>query len=315
MHLVWQQGLNFDGLTARLAGGVEIRTAKQVVLAQTLDATLTEPLDFMETEKRPTVELGRLLLDGGVLVKNYGYDEEGQQNSFDLLKVKNLTLDRANGTLHADGPGWGHTVRKTAGGLPGLPGAARHMPAGAPGNAQPGNAQPSAAAGPLTSIHVSFERAIDGELAKRTITFKDNVRTTYSPARTFDDQIIAERPSDLNEQGILMTSDNLTMTEMLLPDVSWVEMQATGNTLVEGTSFTARAAKIGYTSDKEVLTVEGDGRSDAQIWYQAAPGQPRSYTSARKFRYWLRDGTFDGEDFSVLDLQQLGNLKFGGARR
>ena len=77
-----------------------------------------------------------------------------------------------------------------------------------------------------------------------------------------------------------------------------------------------RAASVRYTSDKEVLTIEGNGRVDAEIWYQSVPGQPRTYTSARKLRYWLREGSFDGEDFNILDLQQLSpRLRLPGSRR
>jgi hypothetical protein len=69
------------------------------------------------------------------------------------------------------------------------------------------------------------------------------------------------------------------------------------------------------SGDKEVLTIEGNGRTDAEIWYQTVPGQPRTYTSARKLRYWIREGTFDGEGFNQLDVQQLSpRLKLPGTR-
>lgn len=310
LHLVWQHGLNFNGQTVRLEGEVVGRTATQLVKARTLDATLSRPIDMNATGARDPVELGRLHLDGGVYLLNSGFDERGQKISHDQLQAKNLTIDRLAGTLNADGPGWVNSVRRMAGGFPGAA-AGREASPPAPMPPDTRSGEPS-----LTSIHIEFERRIVGDLARREITFQHNIRTTYSPTSDFMKPIVARTPEDLGEQGVLMTSDKLIVTEMLLPDQKWIEMQAKDNTLIEGRQFTVRAANVRYAGDKEVLTVEGDGRADAQIWYQAVPGEPRTHTAARKFRYWLRDGTFDGEDFSVLDVQQIGRgLKIRGGQR
>src|SRR5207247_810550 len=46
MHIVWQERLVFDGLTARFVGDVQTRTATQVALAPMLEATLSHRVDF-----------------------------------------------------------------------------------------------------------------------------------------------------------------------------------------------------------------------------------------------------------------------------
>src|SRR4029077_3462596 len=46
MHIVWQERLVFDGLTARFVGEVQTRTATQVALAPLLEATLSQRVDF-----------------------------------------------------------------------------------------------------------------------------------------------------------------------------------------------------------------------------------------------------------------------------
>jgi hypothetical protein len=301
MHVVWHDGLAFDGHTIRLSGEVEARTATQLVMCPTLEVTLSQPLDLANLRGRQPLELGRLHLDGGVYVENHGVDERGQPLSHDQFKAKNLTIDRLAGRLNADGPGWVSSVRRGIGSLPGAPagiGGPGYLPA------------------TLSSIHIQFEHRIEGRLDQRTIEFQRKIRTTYSPAKDFDDLIVARTPEDLGEQGVLMTSDKLSVTEMQIGGQKWLEMEAKENAIVEGRTFTVRAASVRYTSDKEVLTIEGSGRTDAEIWYQSLPGQPRTYTSARKLRYWIREGEFDGEDFNVLDLQQLSpRLKLPGRRR
>jgi hypothetical protein len=210
MHLDWQRQFHFDGLTARFEGEIQARTATQTAHGQMLEARLAQRLDFAATGKQPQPELARVDLVGdlnGVYLENRGLDERGEQISREQGHVRNLTIDCIAGTLHADGPGWVSTVRR-AGTTP------LSMPAATNG---PNMAAPAAPRdSPLTSVHVAFERAIDGTLAKRQVVFHDRVRTTYSPANEFTDLIEAKLPSDLGERGMLMTSDKLTLTEMMV---------------------------------------------------------------------------------------------------
>src|SRR5262249_26341875 len=66
MHIVWQQRLVFDGVTARFSGDVQIRTATQVALCPALEATLAQRFDFQAVSGQPQPELARVFLDGGM---------------------------------------------------------------------------------------------------------------------------------------------------------------------------------------------------------------------------------------------------------
>jgi hypothetical protein len=301
MHLVWQQRFNFDGLTARFEGEIQARTATQTAHAPVLEAQLTQRIDFAATGGQPEPELARVKLDGGVYIESRGLDEQGQQVSREQLQARNLLVDRAAGTLHADGPGWVSTVRRS----------------GATGGS--GGVPVSAAAGdqqPLTSVHVAFERAIEGNLARREIVFRDRVRTTYSPAREFSDLIVAQSPRDVSERGMLMTSDRLTLTEVIVPGQRWIEVQATENVLAEGRSITVEAASIRYTSDKEILTIEGSTRSNARVWRRTAPGQKEDTMDGQKFKYHLRSGQIELDSINSIELNNLkGGFGFPGLGR
>ena len=114
----------FDGLTARFAGNVQLRSSTQTALAPALEATLSERLDFQATGGQPTAELAHVLLEGqttGIYVENLGLDEWGQQFSREQMKAKSLTIDRLAGKLHVAGPGWVSTVRRGNTALPGSP--------------------------------------------------------------------------------------------------------------------------------------------------------------------------------------------------
>jgi hypothetical protein len=307
--VVWQDGLVFDGLTAQLRGEVQARTATQVANCRTLDATLARRIDFAAPNPREPAELASLKLDGGVFLENRGLDEQGEQVSYDLAQLKNLTLDRASGRMTSDGPGWVSTTRASGAALPGA--AARPMPANAaPAPAGPGNT-------PLTYVRIAFEKGIEGNLDKRTIIFHGDVKTTYSQVNDWKEPVIARQLANLGPRGVQMTSQALTVVEMVLPgQPRWIEISATGNVVVEGQSFTAQAPLVAYASDKEVLTLEGNGRADAELWYRDAPGQANSYASARKWRYWMQTGMFDVEDAKVFNLNQFqgGRIRLPGAQ-
>ena len=103
-----------------------------------------------------------------------------------------------------------------------------------------------------------------------------------------------------------MKSEALTVTEMSLSKAQkWVELEATGNVIVEGKSFTAQAARIGYTSDKDQLVLEGDGRNDAEFWHQATPGSQHSHTAAGKIRFQRKTNTLEVDDGRTLTLGSL----------
>jgi hypothetical protein len=306
MHLTWQQGMTFDGQTARFDGDVQARTATQLAMAPMMEATLRPRIDFAAPASEDQPEITRLFLDGGVYLKNSALDERGEQLSLDQMNVPNLTVDQVMGKLQSQGPGWVSTVRRQN-----VPGGAPALPA-APQNA----GGPPADNQPLTSIHVAFDGGIQGDLDKHTIQFRQGVRTTYSPARDFTEMVVARMGQPLDQIGpraVLMTSHTLTLTQMGLPHQSqWFEMMASGNVKVEGSPFTALATAVSYGSDKEAIVLSGEGYADAELWYTPTPGAQQSHAKARKFTYWLRDGMLKAEGLTQGDAWLPGTLRLRG---
>ena len=309
LHLVWQQSLNFDGALVTILGDVQARTKTQTAAAPRLEALLSKRIDLLAPAGKERPELARLRLSDGVYVTNRSENLLGEQISFDQLQAPNLTIDRQAGKLWADGPGWVNSVRRTAslpgvpGSLPGVPGSLPGAPGAAAGPAppqppiQPPGSPPAAGGQPaLISIHIEYEHGIEGFLDKRQIEFQRNVRTTYSPANDFADRIAIVTAADMTDKAMLMTSDKLTVTEMVTPVQRWFEMKATGHTILEGQKITANTpGSIAYTSATEWATITGDGRAEARIYLRNAPGEQVSPQSVQRARYNLRSGEFDGD--------------------
>jgi hypothetical protein len=290
VKVTWTKGMNFDGLKATFEGKVQVRGEAEYAAAESLNVTMTQRIDFSAPKQAGPVEIAVLTLDGGkspVVLQQVSRDKEGKQTSFDNLRTGKLTVDRVANTLTASGPGEVWTVRKDAPGL---------MPMSPDAPQKPKDDK-------LTYICVKFEGGINGKLDTHEIRFERQVDTTYGQVNDWKDRLFATKTEDLGPTGAHMTSDALTVTEMSLSkSQKWVELEATGNVIIDGTSFTARAARVGYTSDKDQLVLEGDGRNDAEFWHQAGPGKDHSYTAAGKIRFQRKTGTLemgDGKSFTL----------------
>jgi lipopolysaccharide export system protein LptA len=102
-----------------------------------------------------------------------------------------------------------------------------------------------------------------------------------------------------------MTSDRLILTEVILSGKRWIEVQATGRVLAESHNLTAEAASIRYTSDKEVVTIEGNARSPLHVWWRKAIGEKPTTLTGNKISYYPRTNEVDLESINHIDLQSL----------
>lgn len=293
MKVTWAKGMNFDGQRATFEGEVQARGEEEYAAAEGLSVTLTQRIDFSAAKQAGPAEIATLTLEGGmspILLQQVTRDKMGEQTAFNNLRAGKLTVDRLANTLTAEGPGEAWSVRKDS------PALLADMP----------DAPQKPSDGKLTYICVKFEGRINGKLDTHEIRFERQVDTTYSRVNDWKDRVFATKTEDLGPSGAHMTSDALTVTEMSLSKTQkWVELEATGNVIVDGKSFTARASRIGYTSDKDQLVLEGDGRNDAEFWHQAAPGSQHSYTAAGKIRFQRKTNTLEVDDGKSLTLGSL----------
>jgi hypothetical protein len=306
MNVFWQKSMNFDGSTAVLVGEVQATSATQRALSETLEVTLAQPVDFANPQSHGATDVARLRFDGGVDLENTTLDPLGERTSVEQLQVRNLLIDRRTGALKADGPGWLTSIRK--GGAEALAKGPNGQPAAVP--------LPAADAGALTHMHIEFKGGITGDVNRHDVTFQEQVKTIYASVQDWDTRITMQDVDRggltvLGEKGALLSSDQLTVREMTPPVAQfgaqkWIEMEAIGSTMVEGKSFTARGDRISYTTDKEQLVLQGDGRNDAELWHQQVKGGQYSYTAATKIMYWRGKNEVVFEGGKVLDLQQLG---------
>lgn len=305
----WQKGMVFDGRKAHFQESVNVTGNSQLLQTGWLDIYFQQPISFSDTRPQQPPLVEKLICGDGVFVENRTL-EAGQQVSYDRIQLKNLDLNNISGDFHADGPGWLVSVRRGSGqgfSMPGGPLAE----SGRPATTRPvgfGSPPPSPSdLGPLTCLHLRFMKSITGNKVRKDLVFHGQVRTAYAPAQSWTTTLESDDPNRLGPQSVVMRCENLAVNEMSPVSGSSggnLELAALDNVIAEGSNFTARSARLTYTQAKELLILEGDGRSDAELFKQEREGLQASRFAAQKILYFLKTGQVNADGVRSLDMNQ-----------
>lgn len=296
--VTWQGQMQFDGRTARFERQVVGLGPAQRLQTELLEAELKDPVRFAagsNYQNRAQPAIHEVRAARGVSLENRTIEQE-KQVSIDRMQLTSLRINQTTGEIAGEGPGWLTSVR--------IGGSSPLELGGAP-QARPPTPRSSSE---LDYLRVDFSRGLEGNINRRQVSFVGNVRSVYGPVPHWDQVVNADDPLGLGEQGMLLDCERLMITEMRPPlrQQGHLELEALGNTLIEGRSFTARAHRLSYTQAKDLLVLEGSGHSDAQLWRQTQIGSPASRAAARKILFWRASQRVEVDDARYLDLSQVG---------
>jgi hypothetical protein len=138
---------------------------------------------------------------------------------------------------------------------------------------------------------IDFTGKMQGNTKDRVTTFRDRVHVIYGPVaqvtQTIDDEHPPIDEDNLPKNGGWMRCNVLQLTQYpetkKLP--AYVEMAATGNAELEGRSFHALAYSVTYDESKGLYVLTGDGKRDAQIWRESAPGAQRGSQTGQRMEF------------------------------
>jgi hypothetical protein len=149
------------------------------------------------------------------------------------------------------------------------------------------------------------------------MNFSDQVKSVYGPIPGWDARLDADDPDGLGPRGLTLRCDRLGVAQLSAPDGgrATAELAAENNVQVEvavkeGRVF-ARSVRMTYSQAKDLMILEGDGRTNAELWHQKYPGGPLSTTSARKIHCWpsINQLNVDGVHWLEVNDLPMGNLK------
>ena len=278
LNIDWQGKMEFDGRTVSFFESVAATGPNQRMTTQELRVSLSEPIDFANPSMDRKPDVARIECYGGVVMDNWSFKGPAQ-TSWDRMQSADLSVDRISGEIVGRGPGQVTTVRV---GTPKL--------SGSPLSRGPDAARPAGTGGDsnqLTYLNVEFQDRIEGNLHDRTLTFHDQVHCVYGPVDSWDATLDMDDPDSLGPNGALLTSDELTVTQMTTPldGTKSMELVAQGNVRVKGSTFNAWGHRMTYDQAKDLLILEGTGRADAELFYQERVGAPTQSAKMGKIRF------------------------------
>jgi hypothetical protein len=294
----WQGGMLFDGQTAKFTGGVVAASPNQKLWTDSMDVQLERGVHFSEATPAgapPQVEAVRCF--GGVRMENQTRDPQGQLTALDRMHVSDIDVNLLTGALNG-GPGELVSVRhgsdRTPGAMPFGQNVALRRP-------------PSAAGGPLKCLHVVWQGAMVGNVKSRTLRFRDQVQAGYAPVDEWERSIPLGNPDQLGPDGATVNCGQLTVAETITPldSKKSIELEALGNAQAENATFKAVANRITYAEAKDLLILEGDGRSDANLFRQDRPGDPPTTLTAQKVWFWPKTNRCKIENPKALQIIQF----------
>ena len=301
LEITWQGGMTFDGLTAIYDRSVVVRGEHQTLATPHMEVRLKRRIDFNDPKLAAT-ESGQSMIDeircsGGFVMDNRSFDEHGQ-TSVEHMEARDLIVNETTGAIQGHGPGVLTSVR--------LGSSAAAMGIGPAKPAARPPVQSGPAAPKFSYMRVQFEGDIGGNLQRNEVTFSDQVKTVYGPVLDWNQTLDGDDPDKLGPQSAVLSCDQLTVRTapgVQKPTSDTVELEASGHTLVEGSTFTARAERITYAKMKDLLVLEGEDAPYAQLFRQSQQSGPPDNVAARKIMFWPSTNRAAFENAMLLNMQ------------
>ncbi len=310
-EVTWQGLMTFDGRVARFEKDVLVKRQWQLLKTAILDVVFLRQINFSETKddgmaprrdpgQGGSSDIDRIICRNGVWLENRTI-KDARLETMDRLEMSEMTVIEATGEMFGVGPGSVRSWR--LGGGDAMPGQAN---APVP-PAQPANPEGEKKDDPITYLNVLFQRQMKGNLRRHEMRFEGQVRSLYGPVPRWDATLDPDHPEGWGPRGMQLSCDRMTVTELpqVARDKANYELEADGNTLVEGTAFTARAARLTFAQSKDLLVLEGNGRTNARLYRQRQPGAPPSQAEARKIFYWPSTNRAKIDDATFIDLSEM----------
>jgi hypothetical protein len=285
LSIGWHKRMTFDGVIARFESDnpqlVSALSAQGQLQTQMLEVHLRRAIRFdagnLSGAGQGQAELSKVFCRGGANLDSATFDPHGQVAA-QRLRTADLSIDMVSGALNAAGPGWLNRVAHGSADSTQMMATPGTNPKG-PHNPADDNA--------LACLAVRFEGSLDGNFHNHESTFHDQVRAARAPVDRWDATIDPDRPERLDPRRVLLRCDHLWVAEMPTPveNVRTPEMQALGSAVVDAQTFTARALRISYVQAKDLLTLEGDGWTDAELFRQLQIGGATNRTASQRIEY------------------------------
>lgn len=213
-----------------------------------------------------------------VLLEKYTVTPTGQMLDKQQIRVPRIAMELESGDVTATGPGeilqWkpgGSGSSQTSGLTSPLARAEATGTGGRPG---------------LDYMHCKFDGDLMANTNRTEVRINDRVRALYGVVPNWESRL------DPDAERVPPEATRISCEQVQI--VQWTprgsdqpttEVLATRNARIVGSNFEATAERLSYNERSDLLVMEGDGRQDANLWFQQKPGAQRDHLVAGKILY------------------------------
>ncbi len=276
MRVEWAGQLIFDGLVAKMLGGVKmrgrLRTAEDTLWhisgeSEELELHFAKRI-VMGSDSPIEGELSKLVLNERVDVRGAQTDLQGNRRSLEHLSLPRIEFHLQEQTLVGQGPGWLRSRRIGTAATPML-----H---------QKGPNEAATSAHQLQCLHLVYVGRMEGEYQRGSVRFMDRVEAVDGPIARWEDELDVHAIRQLSLDQKLITCDVLQVQRV--DDLSWnrasasnapspslLEVEARDRVKVDGLAtggqYQLIASKVRYSGVHNILHIEGRNQQPAEILY------------------------------------------------
>lgn len=275
-HCKWQGRLIFDGSVANIEGDIEITGmfspgpnrfwsvecgCQQMEIY--LDAQINMQAPKLGSSNLGSSNLNRVVLKDSVDIRAAQNDSQGNRLSLERIVVPSLTYHLPQNQMVGKGPGW---IRSW------------HLASMNLGQMASSSSARNLSNQEIQGAHLNFRESMVAYLDRSEVVFEGKVELAAGPLPSWDHMIDINNMQRLKTDEMLLSCDMLkaydtnglalTGTNYAAPSATW-EFQSIGNVRFTGKTkegeYSGNGYRVTYTQPKDLLVLEGDGRTPAHI--------------------------------------------------
>ena len=129
------------------------------------------------------------------------------------------------------------------------------------------------------------------------------------PVQNVGQQFDPDSTAQLPEGAVKLTCGNIKMTRWTPSSFSkpTSELIATVNAQIASPTFQATAERISYHQQSDLLTIEGNSRTDAKLWFRKTVRDSWNPLVATKILYRIKDQWTDVQGVKNAEFNSGGN--------
>lgn len=213
-----------------------------------------------------------------VLLEKYTVTPAGQMLDKQQIRVPRIAMELESGDVTAKGPG--EILQWKPGG------SGNGQTSGLTSPLARAEATGSAGRSGLDYMHCKFDGDLMANTNRTEVRINERVRALYGVVPNWETQL------DPDAERVPAESTRISCEQVQI--VQWTprgselpttEVLATRNARIVGSNFEATAERLSYNERSDLLVMEGDGRQDANLWFQQKPGAQRDHLVAGKILY------------------------------